>query len=294
VATVVMTGGTSGLGAVAAQQFLREAHKVFLGARKPDSIGQHALLLDLTNLEQVRLFAEEVKRALGKGSIDALVLNAGGYARGRTTEGYDATFVLNHLAHYLLLRLLWDQVSVRGSVVLTTSGTHDPAERTVVPPPRHANAMWLAKPELDDGLDKSPRIAAARAYAASKLCVVLTARALAERDDARARAIRVLAYDPGPTPGTGLVRDQGALIRFVWGPLAAPLRLLMRKANTMEDAGGTLYQLALGKEQPADGKLYVALRRGQLTYPELSELARRDDLVSALWRDSAQLVGLAP
>jgi len=291
---VVMTGGTSGLGAVTTQQMLREAHKIFLAARKPDNIGQHALLLDLTDLKQVRIFAEEVQRALGKDSIDALVLNAGGYARGRTTEGYDATFVLNHLSHYLLARLLWERMSPGGTVTLTTSGTYDPAERTVVPPPRHGNALWLARPELDPNLDKSARTAAARAYAAAKLCVVLTARALAARSDARARRIRVLAYDPGPTPGTRLVRDQGTLIRFVWGPLDGPLRLLMQKANTIEDAGSALYKLALGKVRPPDGKLYVALRRGQLTYPELSELARRDDLVSALWRDSAQLVGLAP
>ena len=291
--TVVMTGGTSGLGAVVVQRILGEGHKLLLGAREPDHLGRHTLPLDLTNLEQVRLFAEEVRCALGQDSIDALVLNAGGYARGRTTEGYDATFVLNHLSHYLLVRLLWERMSVGGTVTLTASGTYDPAERTVVPPPRHGNALWLARPELDPDLDKSARTAAARAYAASKLCVVLTARALAARDDARARCIRVLAYDPGPTPGTRLVREQGMLIRFVWGPMAAPLRLLMRKANTIEDAGGALYELALGKARLADGKLYVALRRGRFTYPEVSELARRDDLVSALWRDSAQLVGMS-
>ena len=179
-------------------------------------------------------------------------------------------------------------------MTLTTSGTYDPAEHTVIPPPQHGNALWLARPELDPNLDKSARTASARAYAASKLCVMLTTRAIAARDDARARSIRVLAYDPGPTPGTRLVRKQGMLIRFAWGPMAGPLRLLMRKANTIEDAGRTLYEIALGKVKLVDGKLCVALRRGRLTYPELSELATRDDLVSALWRDSAQLVGLAP
>lgn len=289
-----MTGGTSGLGAVTVRQILDDGHKLLLGVRKQSKVSQHTLPLDLTNLTQVRLFAEAVKRALEGTSIHALVLNAGGFARGCTVEGYEATFVVNHLAHYLLLRLLWEQMSVGGTVVLTTSGTHDPAERTVVPPPRHANALLLARPELDQDLDRSARTASAHAYAASKLCVVLTVRALAACDDARVRRLRVVAYDPGPTPGTGLVRDQRALLRFVWGPMAAPLRLLMRKANTIDDAGRTLYELALGKVRPPDGKVYAALRRGRLTYPEPSELARRDDLRDSLWRDSAQLVGLAP
>lgn len=52
-------------------------------------------------------------------------------------------------------------------MVFTSSGTYDLAERTVIPPPRHANASWLARPELDPDLDKSARTAAARAYAAS-------------------------------------------------------------------------------------------------------------------------------
>jgi hypothetical protein len=34
------------------------------------------------------------------------------------------------------------------------------------------------------------------------------------------------------------------------------------------------------------------LRRGELTWPDPSELARRDELMHALWRDSADLVGL--
>jgi hypothetical protein len=90
-----------------------------------------------------------------------------------------------------------------------------------------------------------------------------------------------------------LVRDQNLVVRFVWGSLAGPLRMVMRKANTIENAGGTLADLALGKTRNTDGRLYAALRRGELTWPEPSELARRDDLMKAVWRESAQLVGLS-
>jgi NAD(P)-dependent dehydrogenase (short-subunit alcohol dehydrogenase family) len=289
---IVMTGGTSGLGAVAAKRLVEAGADVLLGARGAGPFNAPSLPVDLTRLDGVRSFAASVEHRLGTSTIAALVLNAGGYAAGRTAEGYDATFVLNHLAHYLLIRRLSPRIREGGIVVLTTSGTHDPAERTVVPPPRHANARWLARPELDPNRDRRSRTAALRAYSSAKLCVVLTARALARRPDTRSRRIAVLAYDPGPTPGTGLVRNQGPLVRFVWGPLAAPLRAVMRKANSIEAAGAMLASLALGTTRPVDGRVYAALRRGRLTWPELSRLARRDDLVEALWRDSAALIGL--
>jgi hypothetical protein len=57
-------------------------------------------------------------------------------------------------------------------------------------------------------------------------------------------------------------------------------------------AGGALADLALGKVHPPAGRVYTALRRGRITWPEPSELARRNDLMEALWQDSAALVGL--
>jgi NAD(P)-dependent dehydrogenase (short-subunit alcohol dehydrogenase family) len=293
-AMIVMTGGTSGLGAIAAKHLVDHRVQLLLGVRNCRPSDTPAFPLDLTRLDDVRAFATSVEEALDGSTIDALVLNAGGYAHGRTPEGYDATFVLNHLAHYLLVRRLWPHINDGGTVVLTTSGTHDPAGRTIVPPPRHANALWLARPELDPNRDRSARTAAGRAYSSAKLCVVLTARALAARSDSRARRICAIAYDPGPTPGTGLVRDQGALLRLLWGPLSAPLRLLMRKANSIEAAGGTLAALAIGRMPRPDGRVYAALRRGRLVWPELSMLAARDDVMETLWRDSAELVGLSP
>jgi NAD(P)-dependent dehydrogenase (short-subunit alcohol dehydrogenase family) len=290
---VIMTGGTSGLGAVAARYMVDAGVDLLLGARGNGAFVAPAFPVDLTRLDSVRAFATRVEASLGGSSmIQALVLNAGGYAHGRTAEGYDATFVLNHLAHYLLIRRLWSRIAQRGIVVLTTSGTHDPAERTVVPPPVHANALWLATPELDPTRDRRPHTTALRAYSSAKLCVVLTARALDARPDARDRDITVLAYDPGPTPGTGLMREQAMFVRFVWQSLATPLRLIMSKANSIEAAGAMLASLVLGTTKRAEGRVYAALRRGRLTWPELSPLARRDDLMTALWHDSASLVGM--
>jgi NAD(P)-dependent dehydrogenase (short-subunit alcohol dehydrogenase family) len=294
--TIVMTGGTSGLGQIAASRMLAApGTRLLLGARRQGPPGTETLPLDLTHLESVRSFAAAVGDRLGATPIDALVLNAGrsGDADGRTVDGFETTFVVNHLAHYLLLRLLLPRLANQARIVLTTSGTHDPAQRAPLPPPRHADARLLARPELDPDRDQRPRTAGGRAYTASKLCVVLTARALAAQPEARARQLTVVAYDPGRTPGTGLLRNEGLVLRGLWRVLGSPLlRPLVPRANSREAAGGALAELALGRVRPPAGRTYAALRRGELTWPDPSELACRDELMHALWRDSATLVGL--
>jgi NAD(P)-dependent dehydrogenase (short-subunit alcohol dehydrogenase family) len=294
--TIVMTGGTSGLGQLAASRMLAApGTRLLLGARRQGPPGTETLPLDLAHLDSVRSFAAAVGERLGATPIDALVLNAGrsGHADGCSVDGFETTFVVNHLAHYLLVRLLLPRLANQARIVLTTSGTHDPAQRAPLPPPRHADARLLAHPELDPDRDQRPRVAAGRAYTASKLCVVLTARALAAQPEARARQLTVVAYDPGRTPGTGLLRNEGLVLRALWRVLGSPLlRPLVPRANSREAAGGALAELALGRTRPPAGRTYAALRRGELTWPDPSELARRDELMHALWRDSATLVGL--
>jgi NAD(P)-dependent dehydrogenase (short-subunit alcohol dehydrogenase family) len=294
--TIVMTGGTSGLGKVAVQRMVASPNtRVLLGARRNGPPVAETLPLDLTQLDNVRSFASAVCHQLGTTEIDALALNAGvslSNGDGRTSDGFETTFAVNHLAHYLLLRLLLPRLACGAVIILTTSGTHNPAERTIIPPPRHADAQLLAHPELDPDRDQQPQAAGGRAYSSSKLCNVLMARALAACPEAHVRQFTVLAYDPGPTPGTGLVRNAGFAVRLMWLVLGTSVRRLVPRFNSRAAAGGALADLALGKTQPPAGRIYAALRRGRLTFPDPSELARRDDLMEALWRDSAALVGL--
>jgi NAD(P)-dependent dehydrogenase (short-subunit alcohol dehydrogenase family) len=169
---------------------------LLLGARRPGPPAAETLPLHLAHLDSVRSFAAAVGERLGATPIDALVLNAGrsGDADGRSVDRLEITFAVNHLAHYLLLlRLLLPRLANHARIVLTTSGTHDPAQRAPLPPPRHANARLLAHLELDPVRDQRPRVAAGRAYTASKLCVVLTARALAAQPEAQARQLTVVA-----------------------------------------------------------------------------------------------------
>jgi NAD(P)-dependent dehydrogenase (short-subunit alcohol dehydrogenase family) len=292
---IVMTGGTSGIGKFALASLAREGARIVLGARRSGPQNVETIDLDLARLSSVRAFASVVHDRLGGNGIDALILNAGIQSRSideRTADGFETTFAVNHLAHYLLLRLLQPDLAQGATVVLTTSGTHDPEEKTLVPPPRHARAPLLAHPEVDPEKDKSPTAAAGRAYSSSKLCNLLTARAFAARPEILARGIGVIAFDPGPTPGTGLLRNGGPVLAAVWRSFGFLLRPAFSGSNRPETAGRVLSDLARGAIERPEGRLYATLRSGRLSWPEPSLLARRDEVAEALWIDSAELVGL--
>ncbi|WP_020392870.1 SDR family NAD(P)-dependent oxidoreductase [Kribbella catacumbae] len=304
--TIVMTGGTTGFGRLAVHEMGRSPeHRLILGGRPlpgrdPAQLpyGGDLLELDLAHLESVRSFAADVSARAD--TVDGLVLNAGIIrpdADTRTADGFETTFAVNHLAHYLLLRLLLPALAPGATVVLTTSGTHDPATGAGLATPRHADARLLAHPDRDPERHSRPTAAGEHAYTASKLCAVLTARSLTAHPDARSRRLTVVAYDPGQVFGTGLVQDLALPLRIGWTLLGTPLlgwpmRRFNRNLNTRAAAGHALANLALGRTTPPSSPGYAALRRGGLSWPNPSDLARDDALAQQLWTDSASLVVL--
>ena len=108
------------------------------------------------------------------------------------------------------------------------------------------------------------------------------------------RAITVVAYDPGATPGTGLVRSAPWPVRLAWRLPPWLLRPLLRETSTLAEAGGALADLGTGAVRPQPGRLYAALRGGRITWPDPSELARNDAAMAALWADSARLAEFKP
>ncbi|WP_068427544.1 SDR family NAD(P)-dependent oxidoreductase [Piscicoccus intestinalis] len=297
---IVMTGATSGIGAQALERLAREpGNRMLLGARgtgRAVPAGVQTVPLDLASLTSVREFAQDVVRNLARARIDVLVLNAAVQARhldGRTADGFESTFGVNHLAHYLLVRLLLPYLSDGGRIVITTSDTHDPA---IIPfGPRHLDPAALAHPA-----ERGAVAAGMRAYAASKLCNLLTARSLAARDEVRARRIQVVAYNPGLTGGTNLMQLSTRAQRAASAVIRPALTIIGRfrpafAMGTPERAGEVLAQLATGEIAPPPESVYVSLVRGEVTFPEPSALARDDATRDDLWRRSQELVGpLAP
>ncbi len=294
---VVMTGATAGIGAHALQHFAAQPNmRVIVGARGSGRTVPHGVEivpLDLASLASVREFAGAVTRQLDDARIDILVLNAGMQTSNierRSAEGYELIFAVNHLAHYLLARLLLPRLASQGRLVITTSDTHDPAITPIAP--RTLDPQALAHPS------KSGSGAGIRAYAASKLCNLLTAQSFAAMDEVKARHITVIAFNPGLTGGTSLGRDSSRASRvFVTLLMRTVFRLvgLFRPEyvmGTSERAGEALAEVALGTATPPHGRIYISLVKGKLTFPDPSELARSRDVQDRLWRESAIMAGI--
>jgi NAD(P)-dependent dehydrogenase (short-subunit alcohol dehydrogenase family) len=290
---VVMTGATSGIGAIAFKHIAAQPNmRLIIGARGTQNFpeGAEVIPLDLASLASVRAFADDVKQRLGKSHIDLMVLNAGVQAMDttkRTVDGFELTFGVNHLAHYLLARLLVPCMADDGRLVMTTSDTHDPAKG--VGGPKTLEPEALAHP------DKHPKFSA---YPASKLCVLLTARSFAALAEVQAPHITVIAYNPGLTLGTGLNRDAPRALRGflrIMGPPIFGLICLFRPQfypGNPKRSGEALAQLVLGEINPPAGRVYASLVRGKLTFPDPSVLAQSDEARDLLWRESAVMVGI--
>ena len=293
--SVIMTGATAGIGLAAAERLRRAPDvRLLVGARGQAPGGVETRPLDLARLASVRGFADAVDEWLGEaGMIDALVLNAGTQVRDltqRTEDGFEATFAVNHLAHYLLLRRLSPRLADGAIVVITTSNLHDPSTNPIAPP-EHVDAEKLARGQVMRSPDAKDAMAAMRAYAASKLCNLLTARALASSELARARRLRVIAFNPGFTPGTRLTRNHSLAFQGVFA-VAAQILGVFQRQNTVAGGGDLLADLALGRLAPPTDRLYASQVRRALTWPAPSELASDDAVMAKLWRDSAAMVGL--
>jgi NAD(P)-dependent dehydrogenase (short-subunit alcohol dehydrogenase family) len=278
--TIVMTGGTSGFGAVAALQILAAADtRLLLGARRPGAEGIETLPLDRASLASVRLFADALLTKLGDTAIDSLVLNAGVQlpTDSRTEDGFETTFATNQLAHYLLLRILLPKLAHGATVVITTSDTHV--------------AIKKLDPEGWAHQQHHGFLAGMRAYASSKLCNLLTARALTMSETGKRLGLVVTAYTPGFTPDTTLFRHWPRFLQ----PLQAVVKLVapVVRLSSAKQAGGTLADLALGRTTPPAGRIYAALAKRRLTWPDPSELARSDAAAKELWRASARMVGVS-
>jgi NAD(P)-dependent dehydrogenase (short-subunit alcohol dehydrogenase family) len=284
--TVVMTGKTAGIGAVAAKRIFNTPNtQLILGARENRNSSIETLTLDLARLSNVRSFVQSLSKRLDGAKIDILIMNAGaqfGDTRHRTGDGFESTFAINHLAHYLLLRLLTPSLAKNATIVITTSDVHDP--KMVPFGPKELDPEALAHPK-DKGKGFMPGL---RAYASSKLCDLLTARAFAASADAQINGIRVIAYNPGLTAGTSLFRAWPW-----WAKLMMVAASTLRSGkNTIEQAGNAIADLGLGSIVPPSGRMYASLVKGKLTWPDPSELAQSDAARRGLWVESAQMVGL--
>jgi NAD(P)-dependent dehydrogenase (short-subunit alcohol dehydrogenase family) len=276
--TVVVTGATSGIGLAASVALAAlgpelvlvgrdrarlEAAVAAVKARAPGA-QVAALRADLSSLAEVRALAGELLAR--HPHLHVLVNNAGGVSARRevTPDGLERTFAVNHLAPYLLTRLLLDRL--RASA---------PARIVNVASIAHRNAAL----DFDD-LQLTRDYAVMRAYGRSKLANVLFTRELARR-----------------LAGTGVTVNSlhpGAVATRIWSRAPWLFRPLLAVAKrfmlTPEQGAATLVHLAASAEVERLTGAYF--EGGRAVDP--SAAARDEAAARRLWEESARLVGLDP
>jgi NAD(P)-dependent dehydrogenase (short-subunit alcohol dehydrogenase family) len=177
--TVLITGATDGIGRATAQQLAQMGAHLMLHGRDPQKAERvrreiiqatgnpfvDIVIADLAELSNVRHMAEEVKTRINH--LDVLINNAGVYLEKyiQTPDGYEMTFAVNHLAHFLLTNLLLDLIS-----------NSAPARIITVSSSAHASARFYL-----ENLNAEKKFHGWGAYCISKLGNLLFAFALARR-----------------------------------------------------------------------------------------------------------------
>jgi NAD(P)-dependent dehydrogenase (short-subunit alcohol dehydrogenase family) len=187
---ILVTGSTDGLGRGVAAELASRGARVLVHGRDPAKVEETAgevgaeagLVADLAELEQVRRLAAEA------GELDTLVNNAGVIEpeRRESADGYELTFAVNYLSHFLLTRLLLPHL-------------REPA--------RIVNVSSIGQAPLDFGdLMLERRYDGYTAYAKSKLAQVLFTISLAER--LADRDVTVNALHPATLMDTKMVLER--------------------------------------------------------------------------------------
>ncbi|MDZ8083829.1 MAG: SDR family NAD(P)-dependent oxidoreductase [Nostoc sp. DcaGUA01] len=316
--TVIITGGNKGLGYYCAKAIARldpNSHVIIASRNQKQAalsvkrlIAQtgnksiEALLLDLSSTTSIRTFVKEFA-ADDRPPLRAIVCNAGIQVVTGTTyteDGFETTFGVNHLGHFLLVNLLLKHLVSPARIVFVTSGTHFPNEQPnqtlSMPSPEYRNAKLLAFPDLaSTQKEEDAYTIGRRRYTTSKLCNILCAYELSYRLQSQGYStqqypITVNTFDPGLMPGTGIIRDYDLIKRFAWTFLLPGFRLFAPYVNTPHKSGKDLAKLILDPELAGvTGKYFVSLRQ----VPSSEESYDRKKAVE-LWDTSAELIKLTP
>ncbi len=257
------------------------------------------MVLDLASFDSIRSFSMQLKERLLAGELPplhGLVCNAGTQgARTLTKNGFEGTFGVNHLGHYLLVQLLLPLFSTPARIAVVSSGVHDPAQLEGVPgagpPPAWNSPFELAKgvmgPEAANDDEKADRF---RRYATSKLANLYFTYALAAK---LPKGITVNAFDPGLMPGTGLAREYTGFMKFLWDhimPKMLPLLrlLIVKNIHSPEESGAALARLINDPQLAIVNGKYFEGTRQIASSPESYNKKRADEL----WDDSAVLTDI--
>jgi NAD(P)-dependent dehydrogenase (short-subunit alcohol dehydrogenase family) len=276
--TVVITGGNAGIGQETAVGLAQQGAHVVITSRD-EARGEAAaneirgrsragavevMSLDLASLASIREFAAELGRRHDR--LDVLINNAGVVLRSRqvTDDGFERTFGVNHLGHFVLTDLLLDQLraSAPARIVNVSSDAHK-----------------SAKDGLDfDDLQAERRYQPFQVYGRSKLANVHFTRELARRLEGS--GVTANSLHPGFVRSHfGRDGDLGAAMGV--GISIAQLFAISSKRG----ARTSIYVASSPEVAETTGAYYVRCRPAAVSKP-----AQDDDATRRLWSVSEELV----
>jgi NAD(P)-dependent dehydrogenase (short-subunit alcohol dehydrogenase family) len=275
---VVITGGTSGIGQVAAVELARQGARIVLIARDRDraaealadisragpGLAHRSVHADLASIAETRRVAAEI--AQGEPRVDVLINNAGAlFNRCQLSpDGLEMTFAVNHMAYFVLTEGLEATLaaSAPARVINTASGAHRGAV-------------------LDfTDLQSERAYSGFQVYGRSKLCNILFTRELARR--LKGSGVTANSLHPGFV-ATRFGSGSGGLVQALM-PLA---RL---GAISPEKGAETIVYLASSPEVAETSGLYFYQCK-----PDAPSPAAQDDATAQrLWTETQNLEAAVP
>jgi NAD(P)-dependent dehydrogenase (short-subunit alcohol dehydrogenase family) len=273
----LVTGATSGIGKVTASVLASRCAEVIVTGRSLEKIENtvqeiksetgngavHGLLADFSDLDQVRDLAGNFKALFSR--LDVLVNNAGSFfnTRRETQYGVEKTFLVNHLAPFLLTNLLLDTIQASGEarIVNVSSDAH-----------RYGSINF-------DDLGFKKGYVGMKAYARSKLANILFSYELVRRlGESR---VEVNALHPGHV-ATDIWRNDFSFI----GPALKKV-MGMFALTPEEGADNTIYLASSPDVVGVTGKYFVKREAA-----ESSPLSYDEELAKRLWEISEELTSI--
>ena len=268
----LITGGNVGIGRITAIELAKKGFKVVIAGRslertqavlddiKSLKVDEQAIFLplDLSSLASVRECAQLFLQL--NLPLHLLVNNAGvAGLRGLTKDGFEMTFGVNHLGHFLLTQLLLEKMQSSGlsRIVTVSSRAHN----------RTAGINW-------DALCQPTRSwTGIHEYAVSKLANLLFSAELTKR----VQGTSISTYSLHP----------GVVDTEIWRALpnwARPF-LKLRGFLTPEEGARTTLHCAMHAPQQESGLYYADSKPKQP-----SALGQNSELAAELWERSEKWV----
>ena len=277
---VLITGGNAGIGKETAVGLAQQGARVLITSRDAErgagalaeildrsgSAAVEVVALDLADLASVRRCAAEVLQRTDR--LDVLVDNAGLVMsrRTQTADGFETTFGVNHLGHFLLTNLLLDRLraSAPSRVVVVSSDAHKQA--------RHG----LDFDDLQSERSYRPFVV----YGKTKLANIYFARELARRLEGT--GVTANSLHPGFV-ASRFARDgdTGSLLQ---------LAMLLARPFAISQVAGARTSIWLASSSDVDG--VSGLYFYKCASAHTSKAGADDEAAKRLWAVSEELVGL--